>query len=86
MLPTWNGASACYSRAQRLLARWGENAPGGTTMPVSGFARRIRRKKRQQSRIVCTPDMGELIEALNDGDEETIKGLLFLHDAVGKVG
>jgi hypothetical protein len=55
-------------------------------MPVSGFARRIRRKKRHQSRIVCTLDMHELIDALNDGDEETIKGLLFHHDAVGRVG
>ena len=89
-LPNWPGASHCYSRARRLLQYMADRcAPEqhGTPMPHSASRANGRRSiGRTTSWIVCTPDMQSLIDALNAGDEETIKGLLLRHDAVSKVG
>jgi len=86
-LPNWPGASHCYSRARRLLQymaeHTGDPAQIGTPIPRSG---KQRKRSTPTSWIVCTPDMQSLIDALNAGDEETIKGLLLHHDAVSKVG
>ena len=85
-LPNWPGASHCYSRARRLLQYMADRCVperDGTPMPRSSARRSI---GRTTSWIVCTPDMQSLIDALNAGDEETIKGLLLRHDAVSKVG
>jgi len=85
-LPNWPGASHCYSRARRLLQYMADRCVperDGTPMPRSNARRSI---GRTTSWIVCTPDMQSLIDALNAGDEETIKGLLLRHDAVSKVG
>ena len=85
-LPNWPGASHCYSRARRLLQYMADRCVperDGTPMPHSNARPSI---GRTTSWIVCTPDMQSLIDALNAGDEETIKGLLLRHDAVSKVG
>ena len=85
-LPNWPGASRCYSRARRLLQYMADRCVSErdrTPMPRSNARLSIRRTT---SWIVCTPDMQSLIDALNVGDEETIKGLLLHHDAVSKVG
>jgi len=85
-LPNWPGASHCYSRARRLLQYMADRCVpkrDGTPMPRSDARRSI---GRTTSRIVCTHDMQSLIDALNAGDEETIKGMLLRHDAVSKVG
>jgi len=62
-LPDWPGAASCYQRAYALLAR---KAPDEV--------KRVYRR----GRPVCVPsdEMHELIAALNEGKEETIKGLL----------
>ena len=64
--PSWPGASHCYSRAYRLLDRWA--ADGGVSM---GYNYRRGGK-------FCAPSqkMVDLIDALNRGDEEYIKGTL----------
>jgi hypothetical protein len=78
-LPKWPGASQCYSRANRLLQYMADHCvPERDGIPIRPFRRPL-------SWIVCTPDMQSLIDALNAGDEETIKGLLLHHDAVSKV-
>ena len=63
-LPDWPGASVCYSRAYRLLEAWARN--GGVTVARSWKGNR------------CYPSdrMVDLIDALNRGDEEVIKGTL----------
>lgn len=63
-LPTWNGASHCYSKAYRLLER----------MAATGAVTRTRTRKG----YVCHPssDMTDIIDALNKGNEEQVKGLL----------
>ena len=87
-LPKWPGASVCYSRAQRLLQHMADNA--GTahdvTMPKSGEKNPYQALRKSRSFIRRTPDMDELICALNEGDEERIKGLLLQHNAVEVVG
>ena len=64
--PEWPGAAAVYSRAYRVLERM---APSHVTRVRVG-----------RGRFVCSPseDMRRLIDALNSGGEETIKGLLLM--------
>ncbi len=54
-LPSWPGASSCYSRAYRLLEKWA----------VAGS---------------CQEETTDLIDALNRGDEESIKATLMFPD------
>jgi hypothetical protein len=70
-LPMWNGASKCYSRAYRILetmARRGHVKPG----------RVPKRKSCYPYTATVSDDMQRLIDALNTGNEEEIKGLLLL--------
>jgi hypothetical protein len=62
-LPNWPGASKCYSRAYRILE----------AMQL----RTCKGKKRGQADWPSF-DAKRLIEALNKGDEEEIKGLLLM--------
>jgi len=76
-LPTWPGASAVYSKAYRLLERMAAN--GGASHYAGRYAARGRGIKGHaiMSVGICPDDdMRRLIDALNDGDEEQIKGLL----------
>ena len=61
-LPEWPGASHCYSKAYRILEAMAKR--GGVRETFLG----------------CMPsrDMDRLIEALNEGNEEEIKGLLLM--------
>jgi hypothetical protein len=61
------GALTCYRRAERLLTWMGEHG-GYVTI----------RKDRKGKPLGCTtdPEMDRLVEAIGQGDEETIKGYL----------
>lgn len=71
-LPNWPGSASCYSRAYRLLEQ----------MAQSGHVERRRVPgKRKQFRCFPSEEMNELITALNDGNEEFIKGTLLQNRA-----
>ena len=73
-LPTWSGASACYSRAYRVLESMAKRASPYQMVRMGDTSGR-----RSSSYIIAyNEDMNELIDALNKGDEERIKGLLLL--------
>ncbi|MEE8503984.1 MAG: hypothetical protein V3T26_05995 [candidate division NC10 bacterium] len=59
-LPDWSEADKCYSRAYHLLEEMAEQ--GHVRKTFSG--------------CVTSFEMDKLVEALNKGDEETIKGML----------
>ena len=67
-LPPWPGAGTVYRRAYRTLAIMG--AAGHATAP----------KKDKRGKIIeqgtVSEEMRALVDALNRGDEEVIKGLL----------
>jgi hypothetical protein len=72
-LPSWPGASEVYSRAYRVLEWMGRNGHS----PCS-----FGKKDKYGNRPVMprpSEDMSQLIDALNDGDEERIKGRLLLY-------
>jgi hypothetical protein len=73
-LPTWAGASKCYSRAYKVLEVMAKNAPG-IPMPLS----RPHKPYERKSSIVRTDEMDKLIKALDAGDEEIIKGILLMN-------
>ena len=62
-LPRWNGASKVYSNAYNCLAQ----------MPKRGHIRSALKS------YYTSQEMDDLIEALNNGNEERIKGLLLLY-------
>ena len=66
-VPSWPGADACYSKAYRVLERMAAN--GGVRVSYC-----------YPRGMTCYPseDMNRLIDALNSGDEEAIKGLLMM--------
>lgn len=66
-LPNFPGARACYSRAYVLL----------DAMAKAGHVKIIRARRGSKQHCVVSEDMENLIDALNKGDEERIKGLLF---------
>jgi len=70
-VPSWPGADACYSRAYRVL----------DALAKAGHVKRVKRGRH----MTCEPseDMNELIDALNRGDEERIKGLLLQYRTRG---
>ena len=73
-LPNWPGAKHCYSRAYRLLERWGAANHAAAVANFKGKHRRV-------GGVSCpapTDEMVSLIDALNKGDEEKIKGILML--------
>lgn len=65
-LPSWRGASETYSKAYRVLDQMA--ADGHVSIRF------------WCGKITCSPsqDMEDLIDALNKGNEEKIKGLLML--------
>lgn len=77
-LPKWLGAEHCYSRAYRLLERWGTANYAAAVANFKGKRRRVG----GALVIPCPPtdEMKSLIDALNRGDEEKIKGILMLGD------
>lgn len=66
-LSEWPGAAAVYSKAHAILTRMGRR---GHATPA------ITRRGRVVEPGVVSDEMRALIDALNRGDEETIKGLL----------
>ncbi len=73
-LPKWNGASAAYTKAYRILEKL---ASRGHATPASGYY------KRGKFIIDCpgttTNEMDDAIKALNKGDEEEIKAFNLKH-------
>jgi hypothetical protein len=71
-LPAWQGASECYSKAYKILANMAQN----------GHVKRhwipYSKDHRYVNQYCCYPstDMTDLIDALNSGNEEKIKGML----------
>lgn len=66
-LPDWTGADAVYAKANAILARMGRR---GHATPA------IMRRGRVVEPGVVSDEMRALIDALDRGEEETIKGLL----------
>ena len=70
-LPSWPSASKVYSKAYKYL----------NLMGINGHAKPARKNKRgkiiQQGSV--SNEMEELIDALNSGNEEKLKGLMFLY-------
>ena len=71
-VPAWPGAEQCYSRAYALLSKWS----------IRNYtAAKAKHKGRGQCPCpLPSSEMAELIDALNRGDEEKIKGILLLGD------
>ena len=63
-LPTWPGADVAYSRAYALLDHMARNGQVSRTWGRGGW------------KCYPSPEMRDLIEALDNGDEEKIKGTL----------
>ena len=65
-LPSWPGASVCYSRAYRLLER----------MAKAGHVTRQHYGYRRGYGCSVSQEMRDIIDALNIGGEEAIKAAL----------
>jgi len=66
-LPSWPGASTVYSKAYRRLEE----------MAAKGH---VKRHYNRGWRCSVSQEMTDLINALNNGDEETIKAALLFPD------
>ena len=82
-LPSWNGADKVYSNAYKMLDVMSKNGHVKTSFGQTGkdqYGNKV-----FGSGISCYPseDMNNLIEALNKGDEEKIKGLMLLYRSYG---
>jgi hypothetical protein len=69
-LPKWPGASHCYGKAYAMLARMGA---GG----------HVAASKARPRQCVPSDEMIDLIDALNKGHEERVKGLLMVYGGRG---
>lgn len=69
-LPAWKGASECYSKAYRILEKMAQHGH------VKKYWKSFHFKNGDQYQCYPSADMTNLIDALNKGDKETIKGLL----------
>lgn len=67
-LPNWAGAEAVYSKAYAVLANMANRGHVTQTNKIVG--------RKNQTVCYVSDDMENLIDALNKGDEEKIKGLL----------
>lgn len=65
-LPSWPGASEVYSRAYSMLG----------SMAANGHVTKIKIGKKRAYSCHVSDDMRDLIDALDKGDEERIKGLI----------
>jgi hypothetical protein len=72
-LPSWKGASEVYSKAYLVLGNMARSERGHAKS-ASGYWRG--KKWIQTDAGYVSDEMKALIDALNDGDEEKIKGLL----------
>ncbi len=84
MLPNWPGAAEVYSRAYRTLECMAQSGHvvRGFIQPVGRGLNSTVIKTRQ---CHVSEEMGELIEALNSGDEETIKHIMWKRRVYGDV-
>ena len=73
-LPTWTGSSAAYSKAYRILEKMGRN---GHVTPYTyrPVGRDLKGRVIMGMQMHVSQEMRDFIDALNKGDEETIKGL-----------
>lgn len=72
-LPDWIGAEGAYKNATEMLKKMGKNG-------------HVSVQKNKWGKVLnCTPseEMNDLIEALNSGNEEKIKGLVSLYRIYG---
>ncbi len=67
-LPNWKGASAAYSKSYRILEIMGQN---GHVIHNGCYP--------YGPKMCVSDDMENLIDALNKGDEEKIKGYNLLY-------
>ena len=66
-LPEWGGASAVYSRCYKFLELMAQH--GHVTQSY----------RRGQATCATSEEMDLLVSALNEGDEERLKGLVMLY-------
>lgn len=72
--PDWPGADVVYSRMYRLLEQMGKDN-------WETAVRQARKKRRKVRPPTPTGDMQDIIEALDEGDEERLKGLMHRYQA-----
>lgn len=72
-LPEWPGASAVYSKAYRVLENMARH---GHAKPASGYWHG--KHWIQNCAGSVSTEMSRMIDALGEGNEETIKGLLLM--------
>lgn len=84
MLPDWPGASEVYSRAYRTLEHMAQHGhvKVGRYQPVG---RGLDGKTIMGRQRVVSEEMDELIQALDSGDEETIKAIMWKRRVYGDV-
>ena len=78
-LPSWRGDSAVYSKAYAVLARMGRTGHVTPHVYHRNVGRNLKGKCISGMTMAPSEDMNDLIEALNKGNEERIKGLLLLY-------
>jgi hypothetical protein len=66
-LPQWDGASAVYSKCYRFLELMAQHGHVTTS------------HWRGKDKCITSEEMDLLVSALNEGDEERIKGYVFLY-------
>ena len=82
-LPDWPGADACYTKAYRMLERMATNghvSMGAGWPGYCGRGRDLKGHAIMSSGAAPSNDMTRLIEALDQGNEEQIKGLLLSYN------
>lgn len=84
MLPDWPGAAEVYSRAYRTLEHMAQagHVKVGLRAPVG---RGVTGKVIIGHQRYVSDEMSELIEALNAGDEERIKAIMWKRRVYGDV-
>jgi len=68
-LPSWTGASVCYSRIAIILRKQAE----------AGYAAGRAKDKRKSYRYSPSPEMRAAVDAMNRGIEEAIKAYIASH-------
>ncbi len=74
-LPKWNGASAAYTKAYRILEKLASK--GGATPAIGYYSKRGKWIQDQAGWV--SPEMKVAIDSLNKGDEEAIKAFNLKH-------
>ena len=76
---TWLGQDAVYVRAQKVLRWMALHGHVTTGRSYQARGRGIDRKPIMSMGVTPSKEMNDLIAALNQGDEEHIKGLMLLY-------